>query len=73
MPQAAAQRHHSHRDAEADQIPAAAGEYCQEHRCVCVCVEGRVPGTSAGTSLWDQMSLKYKGKLIIEIDKNPME
>ena len=38
MPQAAAQGHHSHRDAETDQIPVAAREYCQEYRCVCVCV-----------------------------------
>lgn len=44
MPQAAAQGHHSHRDAETDQIPVAAGEYCQEHRCVCVCPYCPMPG-----------------------------
>lgn len=32
VPQATAEGHHSNRDAEADQIPTAAGEHCQEHR-----------------------------------------
>lgn len=32
VPQATAEGHHSNRDAEADQIPTAAGEHRQEHR-----------------------------------------
>lgn len=37
MPQAAAQGHHSDRDAETHKVSTAAGEYCKEHRCVSVC------------------------------------
>lgn len=32
VPEASAEGHHSHGDAAAHQVPASAGEYCQEHR-----------------------------------------